>query len=154
MCHKLGKQSRWQKLLYHSGRKTRFYKLFKDLNLCSLFIFLFGMLLTILNLIFISDIQQSPILLLLLHQTGPTYCSRDAGFVSLLVYINSLIVTFIDFLMRKPTLGTQCRSGDINSFPFNITKHLDCAALNGSDRLKLVNTQIILMLIVLKRLTL
>ena len=92
--------------------------------------------------------------MLFLQQDGPTYCCRDARFVSLLVYINSLIVTFIDFLMMKPTSGTQCKLGDINSFPFNITKHLDCKALNTSDRLKLVKTQMMLMMIVLKRLTL
>ena len=56
--------------------------------------------------------------------------------------------------MMKPTSGTQCKLGDINSFPFNITKHLDCKALNTSDRLKLVKTQMMLMMIVLKRLTL
>ena len=34
----------------------------------------------------------------------------------------------------KSDAGTQCKTGDINSFPFNITKIGECDSLNAGER--------------------
>jgi len=42
--------------------------------------------------------------------------------------------TLVGNLRVVKMLGTQCKTGDINSFPFNITKIGECESLNTGER--------------------